>query len=136
MEHEKDPNLEKAEADLAKAEADLKCAEQDVERAESRIEKVGHEIEEAERHEEPKVEFEDVNALESVNFRTPWSTKLAAAWNEAAKLLEEPRKPDDRLQTPDGHDLIPYLELTLRELEEKRIVTALKFQIVGKTGGA
>ncbi len=43
------------------------------------------------RHEEPLVEFEDVNAVETVEFRTPWQTKLTAAWNEAAKLLEEPR---------------------------------------------
>jgi hypothetical protein len=77
-----------------------------------------------------------VNAIESVDFRTPWRTKLTATWNEAARLLEEPRKPTDRLQTPEGRDLMPYLELTLRELEEKKIVTALKFQIVGPTGGA
>ena len=52
------------------------------------------------------------------------------------KKLKEPRKPDDRLQTPEGRDLMPHLELTLRELVDRKIVTALKFQIVGKTGGA
>ncbi len=88
------------------------------------------------RHEEPLVEFEDVNAVETVEFRTPWQTKLTAAWNEAARLLEEPRKPTDRLQAPDGKDLMPYLELTLRELKERKIVHALKFEIVGPTGGA
>lgn len=91
---------------------------------------------EPEHHKEPRVEFEDVNAIETVDFRTPWDTKLTVAWNEAAVLLEEPRKPTDRLQTPEGVDLMPYLELTLRELEERKIVTALKFQIVGPTGGA
>ncbi len=90
----------------------------------------------AEHHEEPLVEFEDVNAVETVDFRTPWDTKLNAAWDEAALKLEEPRKPTDRLQTPGGVDLMPYLGLTLRELKERKIVTALKFQIVGPTGGA
>ncbi len=136
MEPEEDPDLEKAKADLAKAEAHEKHAVKELERAEEEVEKAEAEIEEAERHEEPKVEFEDVNAIETVDFRTPWDTKLTSAWDEAARLLEEPRKPDDRLQTPEGTDLKPYLELTLRQLEEKKIVTALKFQIVGPTGGA
>jgi hypothetical protein len=88
------------------------------------------------KQEEPHVEFEDVNSLEKAEFRTPWSTKLTDAWNEAARLLEEPRKPNDHLQTPDGKDLTPYLELTLRELKERKIVHALKFEIAGPTGGA
>ncbi len=129
MEPDIDPDLEKAEADLAKAEVDLKHAEREIEEAEK-------EIEEAERHKEPLVEFEDVNAIEAVEFRTPWHTKLTAAWDEAARLLEEPRKPTDRLQTPEGRDLMPDLELTLRELEDKKIITARNFQIVGPTGGA
>jgi multidrug resistance efflux pump len=127
---DKDPELEKAKADLAKAGKDL-------EKAEHEIEEAREEIEEAEQHhKKPKVEFEDVNSLETVDFRTPWDTKLTAAWNEAATLLKEPRKPTDRLQTPEGRDLMPNLELTMRELEEKKIITALKFQIVGPTGGA
>ena len=83
-----------------------------------------------------KVEFEDVNAVDSVDFRTPLATTLNAAWDEAASLLEEPRKPTDRLQTPGGVDLMPYLALTLGELKERKIVHAFKFQIVGPTGGA
>jgi hypothetical protein len=85
---------------------------------------------------EAKVEFEDVNAVETVGFRTPLATTLNAAWEEAAGLLEEPRKPTDRLQTPGGTDLMPYLGLTLRELKQRKIVEAYKFQIVGPTGGA
>ncbi len=87
-------------------------------------------------HHEAHVFFEDVNAIETVDFRTAWTTTLTAAWDEAARLLEEPRKPQDRLQTPEGKDLMPYLGLTLRELEEGKIVHALRFQIVGPTGGA
>ena len=85
---------------------------------------------------EAHVFFEDVNAIESVDFRAAWATPLNAAWDEAARLLEEPRKPQDRLQTPEGKDVMPYLGLTLRELEERKIVHALRFQIVGPTGGA
>ena len=82
------------------------------------------------------LEFEDVNSLETVTFYTPWHTTLTAAWDEAARLLEEPRKPDDRLQSHAGTDLMPYLALTLRELIDRKIVKALRFQIVGPTGGA
>lgn len=130
------PELERADAELAAAKVELKRAAKELDAAEHEIEKAEGEIEEAERHKEPTVDFEDVNTLESVDFRTPWHTRLTSAWNEAAKLLGEPRKPNDRLQTPEGRDLTPYLELTLRELEEKKIVAALKFQIVGPTGGA
>ena len=121
------PDLEKAEADLDQGLKDLKKAEHEIEEAKE-------EIEEAKK--EPLVEFEDVNSLETVTFHTPWHTTLTAAWDEAAHLLEEPRKPDDRLQSHAGTDLMPYLALTLRELIDKKIVKALKFQIVGPTGGA
>jgi hypothetical protein len=121
------PDLDKAEADLDKGMNDLKGAEHEIEEAKE-------EIEEAKK--EPLVEFEDVNSLETVTFHTPWHTTLTAAWDEATRLLKEPRKPDDRLQSPAGTDLMPYLALTLRELIDKKIVKALKFQIVGPTGGA
>ncbi|HEV2160666.1 MAG TPA: hypothetical protein VGR52_00295 [Stellaceae bacterium] len=87
-------------------------------------------------HHEPEVTFEDVNTLDSVTFRARWDMKLTAAWDEAARLLEEPRTNQDRLQTPEGTNLMPHLALTLRELEERKIIKALKFQIVGPTGGA
>jgi hypothetical protein len=122
-----DPDLEKAEADLGTGLKDLKKAEHEIEEAE-------HEIEKAKN--EPVVEFEDVNSLETVSFHTPWHTTLTTAWDEAARRLEEPRKPDDRLQSHAGNDLMPYLALTLRELIDRKIVKALKFQIVGPTGGA
>src|SRR5579863_4733539 len=113
--HAESPDLEKAEADLDKGLKDMKKAEHEIEEAKE-------EIEEAKK--EPLVEFEDVNSLETVTFHTPWHTTLTAAWNEAARLLEEPRKPDDRLQSPAGTDLMPYLALTLRELIDKKIVKA------------
>jgi hypothetical protein len=135
MDEPKQDALSKAEGDVAKAAAEvehdieeLKHAERDLERAEAELAAV--------EHAEPLVAFEDVNTLESVDFRTPWHTKLTDAWTEAARLLEEPRKPTDRLQTPQGTDLMPDLQLTLRELVERKIITALKFQIVGPTGGA
>ena len=65
------PDLEKAEADLDKGLQDLKKAEHEIEEAKE-------EIEEAKK--EPLVEFEDVNSLETVTFRTPWHTALTAAW--------------------------------------------------------
>jgi chromosome segregation ATPase len=136
MEADKDPELVKAERDLAKAEADLRKAEQALEGAEGEVREAEHEIEEAEHHREPLVAFEDVNALQTVDFHTPWETKLNAAWKKADELLKEPRRPTDRLQTPSGADLMPYLELALRQLKERKTITALKFEIVGPTGGA
>jgi hypothetical protein len=126
-----DEPVRKAEADLHKAEAELKQAEGDLELAEAELKAA-----EEHRHHEPLVEFEDVNSTETTEFHAAWGTKLTAGWDEAAKRLGEPRQPTDRLQTPEGKDLMPYLELTLRELEERKIITALKFQIVGPTGGA
>ena len=133
-----DDDPKKAEADLKAAEAEINEAMAELKHAEADLERAERHLEEAEHHhpKEPKVEFEDVNSLETVDFRTPWHTHLTAAWDKAANLLEEPRKPTDRLQTPEGKDLMPYLNLTLRELEERKIVHALKFQIVGPTGGA
>lgn len=126
-------DLKAAEAEVKEALAEVKKAEADLERAEKHLEEAEHEENEKK---DPKVFFEDMNSLESVKFRTPLHTKLTEAWDEAVKLLKEPRRPTDRLQTPEGTDLMPYLGLTLRELEERKIVTALKFQIVGPTGGA
>ncbi|MFB6465012.1 hypothetical protein [Bradyrhizobium tunisiense] len=120
-------DLEKAEADLDKGLKDLKQAEHEIEEAKEEIDKA---------KKEPLVEFEDVNSLDTATFHTPWHTTLTSAWDEAVNLLEEPRKPTDRLQSHSGTDLTPYLGLTLRELIDKKIVKALKFQIVGPTGGA
>jgi hypothetical protein len=90
----------------------------------------------AEHHrKEPRVFFEDMNTNDDTHFRTPWNTTLSAAWDEAATKLE-PRTSEQRLQTPGGVNLTPYLGLTLRELKERQIVAAFKFQIVGPTGGA
>lgn len=118
---------------------DTRKPKRDSERNDEHRESATAEMEGAEhenQHHEPEVVFEDVNALDTVAFHTPWDTKLTAAWDEAARLLEEPRTSQDRLQTPEGKDLMPDLQLTLRQLEERKIVKALKFQIVGPTGGA
>jgi hypothetical protein len=141
----RDQDLARAKTDLEAAEADLaRGGERGVERAERDIARAETDLEEAEahrhhhhhHHHEPLVTFEDVNSTETVEFRTAWDTKLTMAWDEAARLLEEPRTNQDHLQTPEGLDLTPFLDLTLRQLEERKIVTALKFQIVGPTGGA
>jgi multidrug resistance efflux pump len=133
--------IEMAESEIQRAEAEIKAAEGELHHAEADLKHAEEDLDRAKEDEhrhphEALVEFEDVNSLESVDFHTPWQTKLNAAWTEAARLLEEPRRTTDRLQTPEGKDLTPDLDLTLRDLEERKIVTALKFQIVGPTGGA
>ena len=57
------------------------------------------------------MEFEDVNSTETTEFHAAWTAKLTAAWDEAAELLGEPRQPSDRLQTPEGRDLMPYTRI-------------------------
>jgi hypothetical protein len=134
--------LVQAEKALSEAVAGIEGVRAELIRSEHKVEEAIKYVHEAEGHthhhcpEEPLVVFEDVNESENVEFRTPWATKLTSAWDEAATLLDTPRTPKERLLTPEGTDLAGYLELTLRELQERKIVCVLKFLIVGPTGGA
>lgn len=84
----------------------------------------------------PQVTFEYVNSLETVKFKADWDAVLEALWQEALGLLGEPRRPEDRVQGVDGTDLMPYLTLTLRQLQDQKLIHGHTFQIVGPTGGA
>lgn len=82
------------------------------------------------------VTFEHVNSLKEVKVHAGKNETLAQLWDEAYQELKEPRRPDDRLQTDEGRDVMPFLSLTLRELREKQGIKTRKFEIVGPTGGA
>lgn len=80
--------------------------------------------------------FEHVNSLKEVKIHAAKELTLNDLWNEAYVELKEPRRPDDRLQTDDGKDLMPYLGLTLHQLREENGIKTRKFEILGPTGGA
>ena len=80
--------------------------------------------------------FEHVNSLKEAKIHAAKDLTLNDLWNEAYVELNEPRRPDDRLQTDDGRDLLPYLGLTLRQLRDETGIKTRKFEILGPTGGA
>jgi hypothetical protein len=84
----------------------------------------------------PKVEFEHVGTSRDVEFHASEDETLQQLWDKAVDLLQETRGPQDRLQSFKGTDLMPYLNLTLAQLKDEKIIDARKFQIVGPTGGA
>ena len=84
----------------------------------------------------PKLQFEHVASVQEVKFRVPWNDTLQAAWDTAYEKLGEDKRPEDRLQTDDGVDMMPYLDKTIRQLFDDKLAKSHKFQIVGPTGGA
>ena len=96
----------------------------------------GSQPKEKDKPQGPQVEFEHVNSLETVKFKADWDTPLKALWEEAYGLLEEPHRAEDRLQDAHGSDLMPYLDLTLRVLRDRKLIRGHHFQIIGPTGGA
>lgn len=84
----------------------------------------------------PKLQFEHVASVQEVKFRVSWSDTLQDAWDTAYVKLNEQKRPDDRLQTDDGQDMMSFLGLTLRQLFDEKKTKSRKFQIVGPTGGA
>jgi hypothetical protein len=84
----------------------------------------------------PKLQFEHVASVQEVKFRVSWNDTLQAAWDTAYDKLGEDKRPDDRLQTDDGVDMMPHLGKTMRQLFDDKHPKSHKFQIVGPTGGA
>lgn len=84
----------------------------------------------------PKLQFEHVASVQEVTFRVSWSDTLQAAWDMAYVELGEDRRPDDRLQTDDGTDMMPFLGETMRQLFDDKHTKSHKFQIISPTGGA
>lgn len=84
----------------------------------------------------PKLQFEHVASVQDTKFRVNWEDTLQSAWPLAYEKLGEDRRADDRLQTDDGVDMMPFLEKTMRQLFDDKHTKSRKFQIVGPTGGA
>lgn len=82
------------------------------------------------------VTFEHVNSLKEVKIHAGKDETLTQLWDRAYVELTEPRRPEDRLQTDDGKDVMPYLALTLHQLRKEQGIKTHKFEIVGPTGGA
>ena len=84
----------------------------------------------------PLVHFNHVNSMQTVDFRVDSTHTLRMAWKRAYLELKEPHRQDDRLQTEDGADMTPHLDLTLEELRKRHLAQGFHFEIVGRTGGA
>ena len=84
----------------------------------------------------PKLHFDHVASVQEVSFRVSWNDTLQAAWDQAYRKLGEDKRPDDRLQTDDGADMMPFLGESMRQLFDDKHTKSHKFQIVGPTGGA
>lgn len=84
----------------------------------------------------PKLQFEHVASVQDVKFWVSWNDTLHASWDSAYEKLGEDKRPDDRLQSDDGADMMPFLGKTIRQLFDDKHTKSHKFQIVGPTGGA
>lgn len=86
----------------------------------------------------PKTFWEHVPSLETVEFHAHWEWTLRHAWRKAYEKLKEEPRVEDRLQTVEGVDVMPFLDKTLKELDEHhhKIFAHWRFQILGPTGGA
>lgn len=84
----------------------------------------------------PKLHFEHVISVHKVTFRASWNDTLQAAWDLAYEKLGEAKRPEDRLQTDDGKDMMPFLGKTMRQLFDEKQTKSHKFEIVGPSGGA
>lgn len=84
----------------------------------------------------PEVNFEHIASLQEVKFHADWNDTLQHTWDRAYEKLGEAHRADDRLQTAEGVDVMPYLGMTLRQLHDDKALKSRKFQIVGPTGGA
>lgn len=84
----------------------------------------------------PKLHFDHIASVQEVKFRASWSDSLQTAWDTAYSQLAEDRRADDRLQSDDGTDMMPFVTWTLRQLFDDKNLKTHKFEIVGPTGGA
>jgi hypothetical protein len=84
----------------------------------------------------PMVEFEHIASIQTVDFHANWNDLLQHIWDIAYGKLKEERRPEDKLQTIEGVDVMQYLNMTLRHLRDEKIAKSFKYQIVGPTGGA
>lgn len=132
----KDP-LEAAEQDLEKAEAHLKQARAEEGTAEREIAEAVDEIREAER-EFVTVHVVHVNEVEHASFKEKRTATLQQVWDKSYHELEIPRSPKDIFQTGGEHpkSLMNYLNLTLQQAREDKIIDDYRFGIVSETGGA
>lgn len=128
-----------AEGHLEIAEAELKAGESAEHQAEHEIAVAIQEVEEAERDRETVVvHVIHVNEVEKASFREKLTATLRQLWDKSYSELGIPRKPKDVFQTGGNHpkSLMNYLDLTLQQAHEQRVIENYHFGIASETGGA
>ncbi len=89
-----------------------------------------------EEHGRPEIQVTYLNTNEEVKFHAEWGWNLQQVWDAAYTELEETKKQGDLFKSASGTDLTPYLNKTVREVFDAKIVHPLRFEIRSATGGA
>jgi hypothetical protein len=126
-EHLKDAEvrLEHAREDEAKADHDIKVAIKEIEEAEH-------------KHKDVEVHVMHVNEVEKASFKEPISATLRQVWDKSYIELKIARKPKDIFQTggPKPKPLMSFLELSLEQARDQKVIDDFHFGIASETGGA
>jgi phenylalanyl-tRNA synthetase alpha subunit len=131
-------SLDEAVEHLKEAEVHLEEAREEEAKAERDIKEAIHEIEEASRHDEVEVHVVHVNELEKAAFKEKLKATLEQVWDKSYKELKLAPKPKDVFQTAGAQPkpLTGYLQFTLEQAREKKVIESFHFGIASATGGA
>ena len=131
-------SLDVAVEHLKEAEVHLEMARAEEAKAERDVKEAIHEIEEASRHDEVEVHVVHVNELEKAAFKEKVKTTLQQVWDKSYMELRLERKPKDLFQTAGAQPkpLTGYLQLTLEQAREQKVIGNFHFGIASETGGA
>jgi hypothetical protein len=131
-------SLDEAVEHLKEAEVHLEMARAEEAKAERDVKEAIQEIEEASRHDEVEVHVVHVNELEKATFKEKVKTTLQQVWDKSYMELRLERKPKDVFQTAGAQPkpLTGYLQLTLEQAREQKVIGNFHFGIASETGGA
>jgi hypothetical protein len=131
-------SLDEAVEHLKEAEVHLEEAREEEAKAERDVKEAIHEIEEASRHDEVDVHVVHVNELEKTSFKEKLKTTLQQVWDKSYKELKLAPKPKDVFQTAGSQPkpLTGYLQLTLEQARDRKVIENFHFGIASETGGA
>lgn len=90
------------------------------------------------KHHEIEVHVVHVNEVEKASFKESLDATLQQVWDKSYVELKIARQPKDIFQTGGEHpkSLMSYLQLTLAQARDRKIITDFHFGIASETGGA
>ena len=87
-------------------------------------------------HERVQVHVRSLVTNDKKTFPGSLDATVGKTWEQAYTELRETRRDGDTFRCADGTDLMPLLEVTLRELRERKVCHGEQFEIRGPSGGA